>query len=201
MSQNVIYQSIAALFRIYKALSTAQAITRGTQKSCNNIFSKTVFLENLRGFRAQFAEALNNDLNTAKALAVCFSFVRFFNEKIPPLAAQKGFSEEDQEMATLFLEFFKEYGQILSLFQEDPHPFLKELDDILLRKTSLTRNMVDEWIAKRILLRKEKQFLKADEIRNQLNKQGVELQDVKTADGGVQTLWNMDPAFFLNINK
>ena len=192
ISPQTIHQTIAALFRVYQALRQAQkmlALPVSSKK--NNLFhSKENFMKHLQLSRAQIEESLNDDLNTAKSLGSCFSFIRFFNDSLKSVNA---ISEVDRSCLSLFVNFFKEYGNLFSLFQEDPSDFLNELNDILLKKSTLSREDIEKKIALRQQARSEKNFQKADDIRAELNNQGIEIQD-----GAHQTEWNMDPSFFLD---
>ena len=188
ISTNTIHQAMSGLSRVYQALWKAGKIVH-TVSADSSTSNKEVFLKNLRQTRLQVEESFNDDLNTAKALAALFSFIRFFND----LMKKDSFSKEDQELSHLFLECFKEYGSILSLFQKDPAAFLDELDNILLKKTSLNRSTVDQMIQARQQARDKKDFKTSDQIRDQLKNQGIDIQDLKEG-----SQWRMNPGFFVN---
>ncbi len=189
ISQNTIYQAISGLSRVYQALLKArQIVNRSSTAHHPTSSNKEVFLKTLRQTRQQIEESFNDDLNTAKALAVLFSFIRFFND----LLKEDFYSKEDQELSTLFLECFKEYGSILSLFQEDPVKFLDELDDILLKRISLSREEVNQMVQTRQQAREKKDFKTSDQIRDKLKNQGIDIQDLKEG-----SKWRMNPGFFI----
>ena len=192
ISQNTIYQAMSGLSRVYQALGKARQILNtppGCQHSTSN---KEVFLKHLRQTRLQVEEAFNDDLNTAKALSVLFSFIRFFND----LMTEDSYSKEDQELSQLFLNCFEEYGSILSLFQLDSLEFLDELDNILLKKASLSRDKVDQMIQARRQAREKKDFKVSDQIRDELKNQGIDIQDLKEG-----SKWRMNPGFFIEKNN
>lgn len=189
ISKKTIYQAMSGLSRIYQALWKARQIIKTEANFSHKEDNKDVFLKHLRQTRQQVEESFNDDLNTAKALAVLFSFIRFFND----LMKKDFFSKEDQELSHLFLEFFKEYGSILSLFQEDPAVFLDELDNILLSQISLTQSQVNQMIQTRQKARDQKDFKTSDQIRDQLKNQGIDIQDLKEG-----SQWRMNPGFFVN---
>jgi len=191
ISQKTVYQAISGLSRVYQALGKARQIINSPSDSQQPISNKEIFLKHLRQTRLQVEEAFNDDLNTAKALAVLFSFIRFFND----LMAKDSCSGEDQELAQLFLDCFKEYGSVLSLFQEDPLEFLSELDNILLKKASLKREKVDQMIQIRCQARAKKDFKTSDQIRDELKNQGIDIQDLKKG-----SKWRMNPGFFIEKN-
>ena len=65
----------------------------------------------------------------------------------------------------------------MSLFQETPECFLKILDDMLLRHKNLKREDIDKLVFERGEARKNKDFKRADELRDQLDAMDIELHD------------------------
>ena len=118
--------------------------------------------------------AFNDDFATPKAFAVLFSVLNAFQKLM-----------EDKEISTLrkafcarqYLLFFKKYGESLSLFQEEPASFLKNLEDKLLEQKQLTREEVEKLVTKRAFARKAKDFQTADQIREKLDQMGIKLRD------------------------
>lgn len=189
ISKNTIYQAMSGLSRVYQALWKAQQIINTSPVRQSDGSNKEIFLKHLRQTRLQVEEAFNDDLNTAKGLAVLFSFIRFFNDLMP----EDSYSKEDQELSQLFLDCFKEYGAVLSLFQQEPLGFLDELDNILLKKTFLSRDQVDQMIKDRRQARENKDFKTSDRIRDELKNQGIDIQDLKE-----DSKWRMNPGFFID---
>ena len=74
--------------------------------------------------------------------------------------------------------FFKKYGQILSLFQEEPpESFLKKLDDHILQWKNLSREQIDFIVRERDTARKNKNFSAADKLRQKLTTMGIAVKD------------------------
>ena len=188
VSQKTICLAFSALSRVYQALVLAKKIARN--KEAQKIESKTSlkkdFLEKLNTSRADLDYSLNDDFNTAKALGVLFSLLRTFNALM-----KKPLNRDSVEISSLFLELFKEYGQVFSLFQEEPLSFLDSIDDIFLKKSPLTRKEIDKNIEKRASAKKERNFKRADEIRDKLKNEGIDIQDHPD-----KTEWRMNPSFF-----
>ncbi len=111
----------------------------------------------------KFMSALLDDLNTPEALAE-------LNNEARRLANADSV-EAAQESAGLLLAS----GALIGLFQADPQTWLtgdtEGLDDAL----------IDQLIIDRNAARKERDFARADEIRDQLQAMGITLEDV--ADG------------------
>lgn len=111
----------------------------------------------------RFMSALLDDINTPEALAE-------LNNEARRLA-----NAEDEESAKLAAGNFLAASALIGLFQQDPSSWLagdtEGLDDAL----------IDQLIEERNRARKQKDFARADEIRDQLQDMGISLEDV--ADG------------------
>ena len=82
--------------------------------------------------------------------------------------------------ASQFIEFVKKFGVLMSLFQEVPAQFLIELDNKLLEKSGHKRSDIDRLVNERMKVREEKNFAKADELRQQLTGMGIAVSDLPT---------------------
>ena len=71
----------------------------------------------------------------------------------------------------------KKYGEMSSLFNEDPKSILQRMDDILIDMRSIDKDKVQELLIKRNVARDAKDWTLADEIRDELDSLGVELLD------------------------
>ena len=111
----------------------------------------------------EFMSALLDDLNTPEALAV-------LNSEAKRLANANN-AESAQQAAGYLLAA----GDLIGLFQQDPQSWLagdtEGLDDAL----------IDQLIEERNTSRKDKNFTRADEIRDQLQEMGITLEDVAGA--------------------
>lgn len=106
-----------------------------------------------------FIESMDDDLNTAKAIAAIFDMVKVVN----PLVRDKQLSMKN---ANLVLDFLKEINQVF---------------DFMTFEAEAIDKKVEEAIAKREQARKEKDFDLADKIRDDLKAKGIILED--TAQG------------------
>jgi cysteinyl-tRNA synthetase len=108
----------------------------------------------------QFDEALDDDLNTAEALAAIFEYVRDTNS-----AMDSGdFHEGNLETARAMMERFDSIFDVL-------RPTV--------RQGEINDEEIEVLIAERGNARKSKNFKRSDEIRNQLLERGVILEDTK----------------------
>ena len=106
-------------------------------------------------FRQQFISAMDDDLNTADGITAVFELVTAINTAVKD-GASKEFAEKS--LATLM-----EFADVLGILQQDKEA---GIDDEI-------QALVDE----RQQARKEKNFARADEIRDQLAAMGITLKD------------------------
>jgi cysteinyl-tRNA synthetase len=100
----------------------------------------------------EFIAALDDDLNTPKALAVLFDLARSINRSESPA--------ERQELAARL----RADGSLLGLLAEDPEAWLRGAEG----HGSLTAEAVEALLAQRLAARKGKDFATADRIRDEL---------------------------------
>ena len=174
VSENKILHCFQALSRIYTFLKTADLLIEtlsGNNMKDNNHLS---FSQDIQSAQKNIEGALNDDLNTPIALSILFKLIRQFNEK-------NSYSKSNTEELAMYARDIKniimKYGKMMSLFQEPPVFFLKEMDDIFLKKNKLDKETIDQLVAERTQARKNKNFQKADEIRNKLMNMNIEVKD------------------------
>ena len=109
------------------------------------------------GFITKFEEAMDDDFNTADALAAVFELVKFANTNV-----QEGSSAE---FAAHTLEVMTKLCDVLGL--------------ILDKKDEILDEEIENLIAERQAARKAKDFARADEIRGLLLDKGIELKDTR----------------------
>jgi len=110
---------------------------------------------------ADFSASLDDDLNTAEALAAVFEYVRDANS-----AMDSGEFRRDNVRGAL--EFLEKFDSIFDVIK--PSARAGELSD----------EQVDGLIGERTAAKKSKDFARADQIRQQLSDQGIILEDTKS---------------------
>jgi len=122
--------------------------------------------------RQQFEEAMNDDFNTAGAIAVLFDLTREVNTLLSePQPVSKGTLQAIDGLYTRLV------GDVLGIQ-------LDALDKDVI--SELSGKLVELLIETRAKLRQAKQWALADEVRNQLAALGVQLQD-----GPQGTTWSL----------
>jgi cysteinyl-tRNA synthetase len=114
--------------------------------------------ESTTEFRIRFESAMNDDFNTPEALAVLFELAREINRGGTATLAQ--------------VELLKELGGALGILQQDPEVFLQGAGE-----GEVSAEAVEQLIAERNAARAEKNWSRADEIRDQLIELGILLDD------------------------
>ena len=116
--------------------------------------------EELKAFdalREKFEAAMDDDFNTADAISVIFEMVKRANITVT--------EESSKAYITRVKELLKKLLDVLGLLSE--------------RKEENLDARVEALIAERQTARKEKNFARADEIRNELTEMGILLEDTK----------------------
>jgi len=124
----------------------------------------------------RFREAMNDDFNTAAAIAVVYDLVNeFYQEKDSPGASGE-LKAKIKAMVEICAVLGLELTPIKRRIELSKHP---EAADELLSKETLTREEITALVMARQALRNRKEWEKADEIRINLKDRNVQIQDDK----------------------
>ncbi len=152
-STEVIEQGIAALDRLYNCKNAlAFALDHAPAGAIDPEFS-----EKLEGRRAQFIEAMDDDLNTADGIAAIFELAKDINRM---LADGTATADTVKAANTLFLELADVLGLLYSRQEEE----LLDAD-------------IEALIEQRTAARQAKNWAEADRIRDLLKEQNIILED------------------------
>jgi cysteinyl-tRNA synthetase len=114
----------------------------------------------------KFMEAMDDNLNIAKALAALFEFTREINKRMD----RAGLAEEDRVKV---MEALEAVNAVLDVMDLEPVAQDQEVETLVMKREDA---------------RKRKDWAAADHIRDELRKTGVELTDTKEG-----TIWRRDP--------
>lgn len=131
-------------------------------------------------YKARFEQAMGDDFNTPVAVAVLFDLARELNKV----------KDNNPERAVVLASSLKSLGGLLGILQQDPEEYLKghihETKGALVGSVALVSASVevtrgDAWIEQQIQARldakKAKNWALADQIRDELKRQSVILED------------------------
>ena len=114
-------------------------------------------LTEAKGYVEKFEEAMEDDFNTADALAAVFELVKFANTNVT--------EESSSAFAAGLLEILVKLCDVLGL--------------VALKKDEILDKEIEDLIAERQEARKSKNFARADEIRDELLAKGIILKDTR----------------------
>jgi len=131
-----------------------------------------------------FQEAMDDDFNTAAAIGHLYDAFVLANRLLEdPKAAPKDVRR--RTLARLRRDLLK-CGETLGIFQRDPATFLLARRDRQCARRGIDQAAVDAKIRERAEARAGKNFARADEVRQELRTQGIELMD-----GAHGTTWRV----------
>ena len=157
-STDIIEQCIAALNRLYTCRDSLDFELKNAVDAEHD--GDKAIIDGFNKYREQFISAMDDDLNTADAIASIFELVRDINTNVVGKTPSKALVEGAIAM-------FDELTGVLGLVYN--------------RKTETLDSDVEALIEARTNARKEKNWAEADRIRDQLKEMGIVLED--TAQG------------------
>lgn len=153
-SDEALESAAAGVKRLYNAINTARKTVEINEKYNKDLTYST------------FIEAMDEDLNTSKALAILFDLANTVNKEL------------DSHSLTLLSEFSKVLGfnfDKVEISEEE----LKEKIDFIAKALGLEFTNMDEILAYRKAARDEKNWDLADKIRMAFDEAGIVLKDSK----------------------
>lgn len=157
-SDSALKEAQTSLTRLYQALKSVENLT-----DLAGEIDKTPF-------EIPFNQAMCDDFNSAGAVSVLFSLAREINKAVNIETA------EGNAQALALATLLKDLAQPLNILQLNPTDFLQAKVG---ETTGLSDSEIEAFIEARKQAKADKDFAKADQIRNDLKAQGVELEDGK----------------------
>ncbi|WP_022664093.1 cysteine--tRNA ligase [Desulfospira joergensenii] len=132
-----------------------------------------------------FSQAMNDDFNSARALAAVFEAVKKGN-KLLDQTNDAPDADMKKDLERVYADV-KSLSGVLGIFQEDPKDWFRTKKDKGMSDKAIDPAEVDGLIQERADARKSKDFARADEIRDQLQAMNIVLED---GPGG--TTWRFE---------
>ena len=186
-SEDSLHEAKTGLDRFYATLNAIQEEVKKPALSEKKQMDSSV-IENYRqaieSFQTRFEEAMDDDFNTAQALGYFYDLQRHLNSI---LDISKGHpTHEIISMLRQSFDHFSKKGWILGLFREDPEKYLGEQRKEGLKRLNLSEGEILRSIEERNAARRQKNWKRADEIRNNLLSKGIVLEDTPSG-----TIWKI----------
>ncbi len=143
--------------RIVTCVANLKYLLDAKTEETNLSAEEEALLAEANQFVVRFDEAMDDDCNTADAISVIFELVKFVN------------TNAEGSKSKAFIQALKEEVVLLS----DICGLIVE------KKEEILDEEIENLIAERQAARKEKNFARADEIRDILLKKGIELKDTR----------------------
>ena len=147
--EDLFKQSEAAIQRISELMDKLETIKKSGSKA-----EKVEMDEIIKNTGLEFESKMDDDFNTPEALAVLFNFIRIANGIISD-------NTLDKKSAVRVLKFLKEMDEIFGIIKE---------------KSEIPED-IRQLVQKREELRKEKAWLEADKIRDEIQAKGYLVDD------------------------
>lgn len=154
-SKDLLDQAKAGMDRLYNTRDMLEFMIKNREQESGAVAADIT--EKLEAFKKAFDEAMDDDLNTANAISAIFELANFLNI----LVKEENSSVEDLKKAH---QLFTELTGVLNIIQ---------------KRTDIDEKMIEDLIAQRAEAKKNKDFAKADEIRDKLKDMGIELLDTR----------------------
>ncbi|XBC39500.1 MAG: cysteine--tRNA ligase [Buchnera aphidicola (Nurudea shiraii)] len=162
------------LYFCEKKLKNSEILLKKLYSSLKDVnFYKLNVLEHYEFLKVKFCSALNNDFNTPEALSILLNI----SHKINLLKLK--YDHDDDRIVNLAY-ILRELGNVLGILLKNPKYFFQRYDQFCSNEIDNINNLIQ----KRNNARRVKNWMYADEIRKNLSKLGIVLEDSK-----LNTFW------------
>ncbi len=187
-SPETINEAARGIDRIYAALGEIDDIIGNGEvvpvdEGALSALEKEVY-EEVKAVPHEFQKAMDDDFNTAQCIGGIYHAVRAINR----FMTDKAFENAGQARAILAeaRNHFTLIGGVLGLMQTPAADHLEIVKNKKLVALKITVQEIERLLEERTQARKEKNWARADEIRDRLMRKGIILKDGKD-----RTVWNV----------
>ncbi|TFG75074.1 MAG: cysteine--tRNA ligase, partial [Thermodesulfobacteriales bacterium] len=170
-SDTTMNEAEAALERLYITLKRANDVGKNGNGEDKQLETS------VETFKERWVQSMCDDFNTAEALGSLFELTRAINRSLDSVGWTPSLEAA--------LEEINHFGSTLGILEYEPDEYLQGLK-LEQASSGITEQEIEELIEERISARKEKNWARADEIRDELDEKGIVLED--KAEG---TIWRV----------
>ncbi len=152
---NYFYETMSALYKLTSGTDNPPEKTERAEKFINN-----------------FKSSMDDDFNSAKVVATFFELFRYLNDILPKKKTRPTPGE-----ALGYIEVIKEAGDVLGVLKSEPEKIMEKIKEYQLNRNNIERKEIEDMIKERNLCRKNKDYNKADSIRDRLLTMGISIKD------------------------
>lgn len=173
-SESAMKDAQTGLDRLYTCLAEiARLPTRGESDGKSVAGKKNV--NKINSLVERFCKAMDNDFNSAQAMGHIFEVVKALNtirQALPENSAQS-----DIDILRSGADTIKELAGIMGILKEDPVAYLEEKQQKILSQLDIDLSHIESLLEERAMARNEKNWARADEIRDELLSHDIEIKD------------------------
>ena len=176
------------LYYFYNTLNDANKfILKYYNSEVSNILDDDISSQ----IKEKFISAMDDDFNTTIALSELFNIFKYINLKI------KNSNKSNRGIVAKTLKNIVsntiELYNIVGLFTQEPIEFINMLKNKYINALDISGDEINKLIKKRIEAKNNKDYEKADKIRNELLEKGIILNDTKEGTiWDIKKLYNLD---------
>lgn len=173
-SETAMKDAESGLTRLYTCLAEIAKIPGETSPEQKSVAGKKNVVK-IQSLVDRFVQAMDNDFNSAQALGHIFEVVKALNTIRQALPEKP--AETDVELLRSGAEKIKELAGIMGLLQHDPVAYIRAKQEKILAQLDIDEENIKKLIDNRTEAREQKNWTRADEIRDQLLSHNIEIKD------------------------
>ncbi|MGM0574620.1 MAG: cysteine--tRNA ligase [Myxococcota bacterium] len=171
-TERTIEEAAARVYYLYQTLADVDAVLEAAEDTDDGPLLEAEMVE---GLHDAFVEAMDDDFNTARVMGVIAEPLKLVNDLIH---TRKGRKKKGRLKTLACLrDELRPVFDVLGVGASDPAEVREEMKQRALVRRGLTAGEVERLIEERVAARKERDFERADGIRDQLLEQGIQLMD------------------------
>ncbi len=162
----------SGLARLYSCLATVAGLPESGSGD-SSIGKKD--LQKLAKLEERFCQAMDNDFNTAQALGHIFETIKTINKISQHLPADP--SQGTLDILKASGATLQRLGDLLGILKQDPVTYLAAKQQKVLAAIDIGPEEIDRMVSERNKARDDKNWARADEIRDELLAKQIEIKD------------------------